>query len=669
MKKTAKILSALALTLGGPALQAVAKPPQGMPEAIINWSMAERTVRIENRDFKDELYNGNYHWMIEGPGGVPGLYGGVSSVPLDQINPPQGYRVTLDGCSSTGNITQYEWKIDGSRVSKSKDCRFTTSLPEGSYQLQLTVNGGGRKNKATEVIEPRDILVVVLGDSYSSGEGNPTRYDASVSDSSYDDTLTNNGAGWSEGGYWDYANCHRSGRAGQANAIIDLERADPHSSVTTLFLACSGAQIDSGIQGVKDGYLGAPEKPQTYLAYELVAMNGRDIEAVLIGISGNDVGFVPVVSEGLLQPDVFLSKQLSPILPGTPPLPFVGDRVSEPQVPNLLLTPDAAYVDPLPSPPGPPLRQFEPEALHACESQYQKAALGEGDLGPAEACRESIGTTEFGLADVNRCLTGNGDEDCVFARSYYDFDAEVWRYNNPADAGFDMPERWPGLGVAPDRVFYTEYPDLTTRFVDDDPNGELAFCSISLDKDAMLDILRVLLLVADNKELIRQLIEIVKDFPDTTEFGLAQNEFQWASEAVLNGPLDPDLKALILTMTSEWRVPILPVGNTVIGANDVDLVNLGNDAPALNEITELAGTIAYYSWFSVIGTHDLASGHGLCTPQPTGNPIGDLTAAYAYLVGPLNGTNISGSAHPNITGQNEAFRPPIAAALQAELLD
>ena len=151
MNKTATILSALALTLGGPPLQAVAKPPQGMPEAVINWSMAERTVRIENLDFKGELDNGNYHWMIKGPGGVPGLYAGVSSVPLDQINPPQGYQVTLDGCSSTGNITQYEWKINGSRVSKSKDCRFTTSLPEGSYQVQLTVNGGGRKNTATEV--------------------------------------------------------------------------------------------------------------------------------------------------------------------------------------------------------------------------------------------------------------------------------------------------------------------------------------------------------------------------------------------------------------------------------------------------------------------------------------------------------------------------------------
>ncbi len=109
-------------------------------------------------------------------------------------------------------------------------------------------------------------MIVIMGDSYSSGEGNGLKMwpdEGGIEDTSLADAAWNNGKGWSENAYWDYANCHRSTRSGQANAVIDLENADPHTSVTTLYLACSGAQIDSGILGIKDGYLGeGPKSPK-----------------------------------------------------------------------------------------------------------------------------------------------------------------------------------------------------------------------------------------------------------------------------------------------------------------------------------------------------------------------------------------------------------------------
>ena len=680
--------TALAFSGGRNAAALAGGPPEGMPQAIISWSMAERTVRIENLEFKDELYNGERHWMIEGPDGEPGLYGGVSSVPLDQIDPPDGYEVTLNGCASTGKIQQYEWKIDGRRVSKSKACRFTTRLlEEQSYRVELVVNGGGRKNSATEDVEPNDLLIVIMGDSYTSGEGNGLKYDADMQDTSLDDATADNGRGWSEGAFWDYANCHRSTRSGQANAAIDLERADPHTSVTTLYPACSGAQIDSGILGVKDGNLGGAEKPQTWQAYELTKMNGRDrdIDAVIMGIGGNDIGFVPIVTEGVLQPDAFLSTLRSPILPGDPKLPVTSETppVAEEQLPFLLLAPDEDYVDIRPvnaDPLLPPLKVLDPMALHACDSQYQKATMGLGGIGPdgpITPCRESIGTSEFGLAQVNACLTGTGSEDCVFARSYFiytDFDNQEGEWTHKDGASVGVPDRWPGLRVAPGRVFYTEYPDLTTEFVGPPAVKEYQFCEITITDEKLTRLLKLLARLLDNPDLIDRIEAIIEGLKNADfDFGLPQNEFQWASEAILNGPIDPEIKALMLdlTLTPGWRVrtgtggaPLFVPEYTLIGKEKlVDFVNLGNDAPALNEMTALSAGV--YSWNAVTGTHDLASGHGLCTDEPTG--LNDDVAAYAYLIAPLQGTNASGSAHPNLLGQ-QAYRGPLAAALKAELL-
>jgi hypothetical protein len=220
------------------------------------------------------------------------------------------------------------------------------------------------------------------------------------------------------------------------------------------------------------------------------------------------------------------------------------------------------------------------------------------------------------------------------------------------------------LDVAPGRIFYTEYPDLTTEFVGNPADEEYQFCEIGFDKGKFLTLLRVLKQLSDNPDRIQAIIDYVKDpdnVPDSAVFGLAQNEFQWASEAVLNGPLEPDLKALFLTMTKVWRVKAALYN---FGGNDFDVAHLGNDAPALNEMTALSAS--EYGWNAVTGTHDLASGHGLCTTQPNGS--NDAVAAYAYLIGPADGTNASGSAHPNLLGQ-QAYRGPLATALQDALLD
>ena len=74
--------------------------------------------------------------------------------------------------------------------------------------------------------------------------------------------------------------CHRSANAAPAQAALALEQADPHTSVTFVHLACSGAKIQGGGQAIDQ---------QIKWANELIG--NREIDAVIVSIGGNDLGF------------------------------------------------------------------------------------------------------------------------------------------------------------------------------------------------------------------------------------------------------------------------------------------------------------------------------------------------------------------------------------------
>src|SRR5262249_5125327 len=88
----------------------------------------------------------------------------------------------------------------------------------------------GSSASAGERVEVRDLLVVALGDSLTSGEGNP---DADATPFALP--------------RWQNGACHRSLKSGAALAALELERRDPHTSVTFVTLACSGASIAEGL--------------------------------------------------------------------------------------------------------------------------------------------------------------------------------------------------------------------------------------------------------------------------------------------------------------------------------------------------------------------------------------------------------------------------------------
>lgn len=135
-------------------------------------------------------------------------------------------------------------------------------------------------------IELRDWLIVSIGDSYASGEGNPDvpqKYDAlhlSVK----------------SGPKWVDRRCHRSGYAGPAQMALRLARTI-QGSVTFLSFACSGATINQGLIGTYKGKEvadGAPAQLQPQIDHVATAVKGRTIDALIISVGGNDIGFADI---------------------------------------------------------------------------------------------------------------------------------------------------------------------------------------------------------------------------------------------------------------------------------------------------------------------------------------------------------------------------------------
>jgi hypothetical protein len=102
---------------------------------------------------------------------------------------------------------------------------------------------------------------------------------------------------------WQNKRCNRSSISSQAQAALRLEESDPRTSVTLVHLSCSGAQIMEGLLG---DYMGVeyadganPLPPQVDRAEGLIG--GREVDAVLVSIGVNDVGFGHIVEACITQ--------------------------------------------------------------------------------------------------------------------------------------------------------------------------------------------------------------------------------------------------------------------------------------------------------------------------------------------------------------------------------
>ncbi len=180
--------------------------------------------------------------------------------------------------------------------------------------MRLAVlNPSGQVKRFDRQVTVQDWLVVSIGDSVASGEGNPDHPGKLLPGKRFR-------------ARWESSRCHRSSKAGPAQAALQLEEANPQTTVTFVHLACSGAEIGKGLlrpyKGIDFDKSTQPRllEPQVK---ELEQVGGeRHIDAVLLSVGANDVYFGPIV-KFCLKNTRCMKEVFNPSVdaPGSPPLP------------------------------------------------------------------------------------------------------------------------------------------------------------------------------------------------------------------------------------------------------------------------------------------------------------------------------------------------------------
>ena len=231
---------------------------------------------------------------------------------------PSRYQVELDACTSNGGgqaIDEYRWTLrqDGEPLdtATSRTCLLLNSedrpdserldFPaEGRYlvDLQILTSGGITARQTREVIV-NDVLIVSIGDSSASGEGNPP---------------------------FVFNRCHRGKTSGHSLAAQLVEDADPRTSVTFLSYACSGARLDVGLMRPYDGIedTEGPElPPQVEQVFRGVcsvdpgdcnASDQRTVDHLLVAIGVNDIHFSEVLLGCMFDADCHRSAALEELI-------------------------------------------------------------------------------------------------------------------------------------------------------------------------------------------------------------------------------------------------------------------------------------------------------------------------------------------------------------------
>jgi hypothetical protein len=106
---------------------------------------------------------------------------------------------------------------------------------------------------------------------------------------------------------WQNQRCHRSSKSWQVETAAKLAE-DPHTSVTLIHLACSGATIQVGLLGEYGGIVPVGNEllaPQVARAAQLVCggacdASSRRVDTVLVSVGGNDANFAKVIGACVL---------------------------------------------------------------------------------------------------------------------------------------------------------------------------------------------------------------------------------------------------------------------------------------------------------------------------------------------------------------------------------
>ena len=271
---------------------------------------------------------------------------------------PASHRVLAQVSDPTLNEGDCDWAVASSTTQEAHvhvgcggEAALDIPYPRGA-RVTVSANGivVGEAN-----IRVEDLLVVGIGDSVGSGEGNPDQPAEFARDRAVDYGIAPGGAkllgyparigAWTDigdrafldaGPRWLSQACHRSLYAYSTRTAIQLALDEPHRSITYANFACAGADI---VYGLMLNYKGTewspdqPDRPQVSAVARLqcgsvqtevrsfgptYSENGlipdlenidletcpkgsvRPIDLLMVSIGGNDVGFARLVANTVL---------------------------------------------------------------------------------------------------------------------------------------------------------------------------------------------------------------------------------------------------------------------------------------------------------------------------------------------------------------------------------
>ncbi|MCB0919182.1 MAG: hypothetical protein KDC39_11510 [Actinobacteria bacterium] len=358
-RRIVSIVSASALALGTVAVAAGAATAQEPDDSAtvtaaaggikVKWDwtmptfMKDTKTFVPTQDVNDpDFWSGGSY--VAGPDGITdakmkqaswykksgnALYGKV---------PKNGrFKVALDASGSSGGSGKLTcaWRIEADKTYKKRsNCSSSTSimLPEGRHPLWLTVtDADGHSKTVASRIKVQNTLVVIVGDSYASGEGIPPFTNPDLRSDPNKRQVA-----------WDYGECNRSRWGGFVRAAQAIESADARSNVTLVDVACGGAEVRKGwLYNVLGNYPtggilypqlhipydGLTPTPTTYAPPQVDQVNamtrGSTIDTMFLSIGGNDAGLSEVAGTCATTPVTENCYAIRPNLQDLPP----GDQV------------------------------------------------------------------------------------------------------------------------------------------------------------------------------------------------------------------------------------------------------------------------------------------------------------------------------------------------------
>ncbi len=393
-------------------------PPEPPPD-YFTWSMASRFWSDTNGD---GVVDPHYAFTQDTDGDD------VLEPNFDQSYiDPATFRVTVTACPYVPrHDVTYIWDIDGTRTTIST-CSFYRDFTPGTHHVKMSASVSGWPTTVYEEdLFVRDILIVALGDSFASGQGNPDI------------------PGWP--GHWVDQRCYRSIFAGPAQAARTIEQMDAHTSVTFISLACSGAQAihvtDTPYAGPWDDDSLPLIPPQLDALQEIIG--SRRIDALIISAGGNDLGFGDVIEQCLYIDNCHLQPEFTNItdvrktqLPGR--LAAMIDKIVNGSDGNPGLTVDKVYFTEYPnsmySDDGSRCAMILDDARHGILALLPSYLVIESLIGEQLAVdSQEIAWAESEVYDPLNSMERQARQ---YAASHYP--AIGWRYVDGMDAAFAGP--------------------------------------------------------------------------------------------------------------------------------------------------------------------------------------------------------------------------------------